>query len=116
MSARVRLGLAAIDGSPDRSRAVVVEYQVRMASLTVQPALYPGLRCGDGISHGTFRSGAVGVCRGAGDAGLASYSLAQFVVSLPHMLAQNVSAGSLVLAQVAPRAVWRATFRLSTGG
>src|ERR1700686_967446 len=115
MRARMRVVLAAIDGSAYRNRAVVVEHQVRMASRAAQPALNSGLRFGDGGSHGVLRGVAVGVCRSAGDAGLALHSLAQFVVSLPHMLAQNVSAGSLVLAQIAPRTVWRATFDTRSG-
>src|ERR1700674_2735513 len=101
MRARVRVVLAAIDGSPYRNRAVIVEHQVRMASRAAQPALNAVLRFGHGGSNGMFRGGTVGVCRSAGGAGLALHSLAQFVVSLPHMLAQNVSAGSLVRAQIA---------------
>src|ERR1700686_1428579 len=102
MRARLRVVLAAIDGSPYRNRAVVVEHQVRVPSRAAQPALNAILRFGDRGSYGVFRGGAVGVCRSAGDVGLALHSLAQFVVSLPHMLSQNGSAGSLVLAQVAP--------------
>jgi len=47
----------------------------------------------------------VGVGRRAGDAAFPLQALAQLIVGLSHMLAQNVSAGSLVLAEVAHRTV-----------
>src|SRR6267154_5867578 len=56
-----------------------------------------------------FCDGAISIRGGAGYARFPRQSLAKLVVSLPHVLAQNVPASSLILAQVTDRiACWLA--------
>ena len=72
-----------------------------MSTRAVEPALDSVLRCCDRRAHGLLSRRAVGVGRRAGDARFPLQALAQLVVGLSHMLAQNVSTGGLVLAEVA---------------
>ena len=108
----MRSALATIDGAADRAIAVVVEHQVRMSTRSAQPALDSILRRGDRSAHSTLGGRTVGISRRARNARLALQSLAQLVVSLSHVLAQDVPARSLVLAEVAGWTVGRV--RLST--
>ena len=78
-----------------------------MSTRAAEPALNSVLRCCDGRAHGMFSGRAVGVSRRAGNAGLPLQALAQFVVGLSHMLAQNVSTGGLVPAEVAHGTIGR---------
>ncbi len=72
-----------------------------MSTRAAEPALDSFLRFFDRRAHGMFSSRAVGVSRRAGNAGFLLQTLAQLLIALSNMLAQNVAAGSLVLAEVA---------------
>src|SRR5208282_1800175 len=72
-----------------------------MSTGAVEPALDSVLRLCDGCAHGVLSRRAVGVGRRTGNARLPLQSLAQLIIGLSHMLAQNVPAGGLVLAEVA---------------
>ena len=72
-----------------------------MSTRAAEPALNSVLRFCDGGAHGVFSGRAVGVSRRAGNAAFPLQALAQFVIGLSHMLAQNVSTSGLVLAEVA---------------
>src|SRR6266446_9090827 len=95
--ARMRLALASIDSAANGRLAIVVQYQVRVSTRAVEPALDLPLRFCDRCAHGMLSGQAVGVSRCAGDAGLALQTLAQLDIGLPHVFAQDVSAGGLVL-------------------
>src|ERR1039458_2991941 len=101
--ARTRLVLATIarDSAANRSRAVIVQHQGGMSTRAAEPALDSVLRFCDRGAHGMLSGRAVGVGRRAGNAAFPLQALAQLIVGLSHMLAQNVSAGGLVLAKVA---------------
>ncbi len=71
-----------------------------MSTRAVEPALNSALRFRDRRAHGMFSGRAVGVGRRAGNAAFPLQALAQLLIGLPHVLAQNVSAGGLVLAEV----------------
>src|ERR1700678_1922667 len=100
----MRLAFAAVDGAPHRGRTVVVDHQVGMAARAVQPALDTLLRSCESRAHGSFSGLAVGVGGSAGDAAFPFHALAQLIISLPHVLAENVAAGGFILAEVASRA------------
>src|ERR1019366_2187860 len=105
MRARTRLVLATIDGAANRSLAVVVQHQVGMSTGAAEPALDSVLRFCDRRAHGMLGGRAVGVGRRAGNVGFPFQALAQLLIGLSNMLAQNVPAGGLVLAEVALRTI-----------
>src|ERR1017187_3449989 len=72
-----------------------------MSTRAAEPALNPVLRGCDRRAHGLLRRWAIGVGGGACDARLPLQALAQLVTGLSNMLAQNVSTGGFVLAEVA---------------
>src|ERR1700678_557705 len=109
----MRLRFAAVDGAPDRRRTVVVEHQIGVAARAVQPALDTILRCCDGRAHGSFSGLPVGVGRSAGYAALSLHALAQLIVGLADVLAENMAAGGFVLSEIARWAGCSAAFGLS---
>ena len=101
----MRLVLATIHGAAKRILAIVVQNQVGMSARAVEPALDSSLRLCNRGAHRVLSGGAVGVSRRAGDVAFLLQTLAQLLIGLPNMLAQNVSAGGLVLAEVAHRSI-----------
>src|SRR4029077_7000535 len=101
----MRLVLATIHGAAKRILAIVVQNQVGMSARAVEPALDSSLRLCNRGAHRVLSGGAVRVCRRAGDVAFLVQTLAQLRIGLRHMLAQNVSAGGLVLAEVAHRSI-----------
>src|ERR1700722_5978054 len=101
MRAGPRLILAAIHSAADRIVTVVIENQVGMAAGAIEPVLYPALRLRNGCADGAFGSLAIGVGRRSGDVFFALQAVAQLLLGLSDVLAENVSAGTLVLAEVA---------------
>ena len=81
-----------------------------MSSRAIQPALDAVLRLGDGCAHGMLSGGAVGVGGRARNAAFPLQTLAQLIIGLSHMFTQNVSAGGLVLSEVAHRAIGHVAF------
>jgi len=71
-----------------------------MSTGVAEPALNPVLRCRDRRAHGLLRRWAIGVGGGTGDARFPLEATAQLFVGLANMLAQNVSTGGFVLAEV----------------
>ena len=63
--------------------------------------LNPVLRLSDGRTHRVLGRCPVGISRCAGDVPLALQPFAQFVIRLTDVLAENMSSGSFVLAEIA---------------
>ncbi len=101
MSARARLALAAVDGASDGCWAVIVEHKVGMPAGSIQPAFDSFLRLRDRRTDGLFGGSAVGVGRCSCDTALPFEAIAQFVVSLPDVFAQDVPTSGFVLTEVA---------------
>lgn len=76
-----------------------------MAAGPVEPALDAVLRLRDGGAHGLFGGGTIGVSGRSGDVAFSLETLAELVVGLADVLAQNVTAGGFVLAEVAGGAI-----------
>lgn len=105
MGARTCPIVAAAKGSPDWMGwiAIVVDDEVGMASLAIEPALNLVVILGKGDPHGVLRGLAVGPCGGRGNLALAAQTPAEFIVSATDVLAQGVASGRLVLREVAGR-------------
>src|SRR5882762_8577360 len=108
--ARMRLVLATIHGATNRSLAIVVQNQIGMSPWAVEPVLDSFLRLCDCRAHCMLGSRAVRVSRCAGDMALPLQTLAQLLIGLPHMLAQNMAAGGLVAAEVTHGSIRLAEF------
>jgi hypothetical protein len=93
--------LATVHGSADRFGAVVVKNKVRMAAGVAEPAFDAPVRLRNRGAYRALRGGAVSISRGSGDMPFPLQTLAQFVVRLANMFAEDMSAGSFVLAEVA---------------
>jgi hypothetical protein len=80
-----------------------------MPAGTVQPSLDTILRLRNCFADRAFCGRAVNICRCPSDMGFAPQALSQLVISLPNVLAKNVSTGSFVAAQVMHCATGRMT-------
>src|ERR1700686_1762606 len=76
-----------------------------MSTRAIEPTLDSPLRLCNRRSHCVLCGRAVGVSRRAGDVSFLLQSLAQLRIGLPNMLAQNVAASGLVVAEVAHRSI-----------
>ncbi len=98
MRAGMRAVFATVDGAADRFGAVVVENEVGVSTGAGEPAFDPVPRLGDRRAHRVLGGWPVGIGRGAGDMPLPLQPLAQFIVGLPDMFAEDMPAGNFVLA------------------
>src|SRR5580700_3225806 len=92
---------SAIHAAADRNVAIIVQYQIWMSPRLAEPALDLPLRLCDRRTDDMLGGGAVGIGRGASDITFPLEALPELLLSLSHMFAQNVSAMSLVLAEIA---------------
>jgi len=115
MRAHARLVFTAIHAAPNRTVAVIVEHQVRMSPRLAEPVLDFALRLRNGRSHSMLRGRAVGVGRRTGNIPFPFQTLAQLLFRLPNMLSQNVSALSLIAAEIT-RGTARRTALTAKGG
>jgi hypothetical protein len=81
-----------------------------MSTRTVEPALNSILRFRDCRANRMLGGGAVSVSRCPGDAAFPFQTLAQLIVGLAYVLAQNVAASGFVLAEVTHWTVRRTAF------
>src|SRR5580692_4751320 len=98
---------SAIHAAADRNVAIIVQYQVWMSPRLAEPALDLPLRLCDRRTDDMFGGGAVCIGRSAGDVTFPLEALAQLLLGLSHMLAQNMSAMGLVPAEIAHRTIRR---------
>jgi hypothetical protein len=80
-----------------------------MPAGTVQPSFDAILRLCNCFANRAFGGCAVSICRCPSDMRFSPQTLSQVVISLPDVLAKNVSTGSLVTAQVTHCATGRMT-------
>src|SRR5208283_2149487 len=107
-----RLTLTTVDGAADRHLAIVVQHQVGMSAGTAQPALNAVVRLCNCCTDSTLRDCAIGIGGRTCNIAFPLQALAQFVIALAHMLAQNMSACGLVLAEVADGTIRGIALRL----
>ena len=97
VGARVWLAFPPIQHAPNRACGIIVQNQIGMLTLSLQPALdalsvLPN-RCPDGVlSRSTISIG-----RGSRNVGLFLETVSKLIIGLPDVLAQDVAACGFVL-------------------
>ena|ERR1700722_4208413 len=97
MVAGARLILAAIHGAADGVFAGIVEDEIGVAAGAIEPAIDSPAGLSDRGADSPLGGFAVGVGGCSGDVLFARQTVAQLLLSLSDVLAENVSAGALVL-------------------
>ena len=109
----MRLLFAAVNRPSDGLASVVVQGQVGTRSGTIEPALDAVLRFRDGCTDGMLGGSAVGIGRRCRNMVLTFEAIAEFVIRAIDMLAEDVTAGSFVPAEIARWAWPGAAFGLA---